>query len=237
MSRQLIRRHLSALLATSVLLAAAGCSADETDAVATTDTSAPSDVTTSAETSTTATTAPRSTITTDRTVEPADDCRRIADLESNDELQRWRVVNDGVMGGQSSGGIEVEASVLIIEGEIVTDGGGFSSIRLQLDEPLGDATSLRFRIRTDGRRYELTASDATQGQDRRISHQGPIPADGGDAWEEVEVDLATLKASIFGQAVDTDPFDPTTAVEIGIILADGIDGPFRFELDWISVCS
>jgi len=50
------------------------------------------------------------------------------------------------------------------------------------------------------------------------------------------VDFNDLDASIFGQPVDVDPFQPEAAVEVGIILADERDGPFRFELDWIQAC-
>ncbi|MGA0330705.1 MAG: CapA family protein, partial [Ilumatobacteraceae bacterium] len=36
---------------------------------------------------------------------------------------------------------------------------------------------------------------------------------------------------------DAVPFDPQNATQIGIILSDGNDGPFRLELDWIDACS
>jgi hypothetical protein len=166
----------------------------------------------------------------------AADCVVVADLDDPAELQRWRIVNDGVMGGRSSAQADVGDSVVSLDGEIVTDGGGFSSIRLSLDEPLGEVRQLVLRIRTDGRAYELTMADTVPGRDRRVSHQAPIPAEGGSGWEEVVVDLADLEASIFGRPVAVEPFDPTAAVEVGIILADGADGPFRFELDWIRAC-
>lgn len=167
---------------------------------------------------------------------PAQDCRPLADLEDADELARWRVVNDGVMGGRSSADANVVDGVLILAGDIVTDGGGFSSVRLALDEPPGDVTGLLLRVRTDGRSYDLTVADAAPGRDPRISHQGPIPAIGDGEWEEVAVDFDDLDASIFGQPVDADPFQPEAAVEVGIILADERDGPFRFELDSIQAC-
>ena len=50
------------------------------------------------------------------------------------------------------------------------------------------------------------------------------------------VGFEELEPSIFGRSVVVDPFDPTTAVEIGIILADGTDGPFEYQLDWIRTC-
>ena len=241
-----------------VVLVATGCSAGGSAATATSDptpisrpvdvssTAASSVTTPSSVTATMATTgtddgasgdrsAPTSTAARD--VDEIEACRPLADLDDEDELRRWRIVNDGVMGGRSTAEATVSSdAVLSLAGEIVTDGGGFSSVRLALDQPLGEATGLLLRIRTDGRPYELTVSDAAPGRDRRVSHQAPIPTVGGDRWEEVLVSFADLEASLFGRAVDVAPFDPGAAVEVGIILADGVDGPFRFELDWLRTC-
>lgn len=196
--------------------------------------------TTSTSTSTPPTTGPTSTTAPsegERADETGDDgCRIVADLEAPEELGRWRIVNDGVMGGRSSAEAGVADSVLVLTGEIVTDGGGFSSVRLDLDEPLGDVTRLQLRVRTDGRRYDVTMADAAPGRDRRVSHQAPIEAAEAGEWDEVSVDLTDLATSIFGQSVVVDPFVPAAAVEVGIILADGADGPFRIELDWIRAC-
>lgn len=181
---------------------------------------------------------PADTTTSTVVADPLDvGCRSVADLDDEDELRRWSVVNDGVMGGRSSAEATADDSVLAIDGEIVTDGGGFSSIRLALAEPLGDDVSrLVVRLRTDGRAYELTVSDAAPDRDRRVSHQAPILAAGSGDWEVVEVMFGDLEASIFGRPVDVDPFEPGAAVEVGIILADGSDGPFHLELDWIRAC-
>lgn len=202
----------------------------------TTDTDQPSEPTTS-------TAPPSSTTTIDppatdsaTTAPPDPSCRSVADFEDEEELRRWRIVNDGVMGGRSSAEADVVDGVLILDGEIVTDGGGFSSVRLALDRPLTDATGLLLRLRTDGRPYEVTLADTAPGRDRRTSHQGAIAAVGADEWEEVLVDFDDLDASIFGRPVEVDPFEPGSAVEVGIILADGTDGPFNLEVDWILAC-
>ena len=242
-----------------VVLVAAGCSAGGSAATPTSDptpisrpvevsSTVASSVTTPSSTSTSTSTSVTTTTTsanadgaTPSSSVPGPDealvCRPLADLDDEEELRRWRIVNDGVMGGRSSAEATVSSdAVLSLAGEIVTDGGGFSSVRLALDQPLGEATGLLLRIRTDGRPYELTVSDAAPGRDRRVSHQAPIPTVGGDRWEEVLVSFADLEASLFGRAVDVAPFDPGAAVEVGIILADGVDGPFRFELDWLRTC-
>ncbi len=230
------------------LVPVAACGADEPSGAPATSTS-DADTTASEPTPTTRTdtTASELTSTTDEsppstttsTTSPATsdpDCRLVADLDDPEELARWQIVNDGVMGGRSSAEATVESSVLALAGEIVTDGGGFSSVRLDLAEPLGEVTSLLVRLRTDGRAYELTMADAADGRDRRISFQALLPTEGTGDWEEVTVEFDDLEASVFGRRVEVEPFEPTAAIEVGIILADGADGPFLLELDWFRAC-
>ena len=33
------------------------------------------------------------------------------------------------------------------------------------------------------------------------------------------------------------PFEPAQATSIGLFLADGLDGPFMIEVDWIDACA
>jgi len=70
----------------------------------------------------------------------------------------------------------------------------------------------------------------------RVTHYNPIPAVGGD-WEVVVVPLIGMESRVFGNLVTSEPFDPDQATQIGVILADGIDGEFTFEIDWIDACA
>ena len=58
------------------------------------------------------------------------------------EEQPWVVVNDGVMGGRSQGVMTTEADQMQFSGNIVTDGGGFSSVRRLLDGGLDESDRL-----------------------------------------------------------------------------------------------
>lgn len=226
------------LLVAVIALVAAACGGDGSTAasdryaddppsttVPATTTSAAPATTTTAEASTTTTAAPATTTT----VAPEPACVRVTDFESND----WFIVNDGVMGGRSDARGGIGESVLTWTGTIVTQGGGFSSIRGAVDGQLVGATELAMRIRTDGRAYELLADDASS---NRVTHYNPIDAAGGD-WEIATVPLTGMEPRIFGNLVTADPFDPDRATQIGVILADGIDGDFSFEIDWIDACA
>ena len=49
--------------------------------------------------------------------------------------------------------------------------------------------------------------------------------------------LTGMESRVFGNLVTSELFDPDQATQIGVILADGIDGEFALEIDWIDACS
>jgi len=158
-------------------------------------------------------------------------CQRLSESEE----QPWLVVNDGVMGGRSEGAISTETGEIQFAGTIVTDGGGFSSVRRALYDGLGESAALQLRVRADQRQYEVLLADVDS-QAYRVTYYAPLELEGDD-WQVVEVSFEDLEARIFGRLVDAPPFQPGKATTIGIILADGDDGEFLFELDWINACT
>ncbi|MEA5558051.1 CIA30 family protein [Nodularia spumigena] len=187
-----------------------------------------------------ATAAPAPTSTTVPSPSPSPsseaDCRRVEEFGPG-AADRWIIVDDGVMGGRSQGNATIADDAMRFSGLIETEGGGFSSVRALVPaDALAGATELRFRARSDGRTYELIADDGVAGRDGRVSHFGRIPLTGADAWEEVSVSLTDLEARIFGTPVDDVAFDPAQAASIGVILADGTDGPFELTIDRIDAC-
>jgi hypothetical protein len=178
----------------------------------------------------------RATTTTANVIEPTNidtgrSCQRLPESEE----QPWVVVNDGVMGGRSQGAVTSETNQMQFTGNIVTDGGGFSSVRRLLDGGLDESDRLQLRLRTDERRYEVLLTDIDS-QAYRVTYYAPLETE-GDGWQVIDVSFDDLEARIFGRRVDAPPFQPQNVTTIGVILADGADGEFSLELDWISACS
>lgn len=170
--------------------------------------------------------------TTDRTPR-----RRLTDFDSDRANQRWRVVNDDVMGGQSLGGLSFDAGILIFEGEINTDGGGFSSLRLPLEpHALDRYDRIELRARPDGRDYIVTLDDDPASRNRRVSHRAPIEFAGPREWQTVSVPFDDFFPAIFGKPIDDLPLRKDLATRLGLMISDGADGPFRLEVDWIDLC-
>ncbi|MGB3733802.1 MAG: CIA30 family protein [Ilumatobacter sp.] len=173
------------------------------------------------------------------TTDAANPCRRLTDFD-DEHQDRWAIVDDGVMGGRSSGAIGIADSIMRFSGTIVTDGGGFTSVRCRLDgAEMAGTTRMSMRVRADDRVYGVTLEDDAEVGERSVSHRADLDMTGdvdADGWTVTSIDYAQLSPSVFGRAVDAPPFDPDAAREIGIIIADGVDGGFSLDIDWVDVC-
>lgn len=116
-------------------------------------------------------------------------CRRLTDFDDGEGADGadWFVVDDGVMGGRSAGTVGFVDFAMRFTGDVVTAGGGFTSVRLTLsDDGLAGSDFLVLRVRTDRRIYGLTLEDNAQAGGRTISHGADLTVDGPtdtDGWQ------------------------------------------------------
>lgn len=160
--------------------------------------------------------------------EPAEDthphARPFTDFSDDDHNDRWRSVNDNVMGGRSLGDFAFDDGIMTFTGSINTNGGGFASVRFQLDpntltytpdttdDSAADGeqgveaadpipfTRIQLRIKTDGRPYRLLLADDTRYQRRTISHRALLSPPPPPAQDQDQPPDA--------QPTDTDPAAP-----------------------------
>jgi NADH dehydrogenase [ubiquinone] 1 alpha subcomplex assembly factor 1 len=143
----------------------------------------------------------------------------------------WQVVNDGVMGGRSSGFVQVADGALRFSGTLVTQGGGFTSVRAPVALDLRGQLGLELRVRGNGRPFEVELDDGTRGYGRNVSRRAAFSTT--DEWTVVRVPFATLRSSIFGNAVTAPPIDLGQIRSVGLYILDGRDGAFWLEVDYI----
>jgi len=152
------------------------------------------------------------------------------DFAAADEAS-WDVVNDGVMGGRSAGYVAVEAGTLRFTGTLVTQGGGFTLVRARRVVDLTGQIGLELRVRGSGRRFEVEVDDGLRSYGRSVSRRAAFPSSA--EWTLVRVPFATLRSTIFGQAVNASPIDLARIRGVALYMADAKDGPFRLEVDYI----
>jgi hypothetical protein len=148
---------------------------------------------------------------------------------------QWSVVNDGVMGGRSSGFVELKEGALRFTGTLVTQGGGFTLTRAPRRVDLTGATALELRVRGSGRSFQVELDDGTRGYGRNVSRRASFATTA--EWTVVRVPFSALRSTIFGQQVDAPPLDPARIQSVGLYMADGKDGTFWLEVDYIRAVS
>jgi hypothetical protein len=143
----------------------------------------------------------------------------------------WDVVNDGVMGGRSAGFVAIDESTLRFTGTLVTQGGGFTSVRARRAADLTGQQGIELRVRGSGRQFEVELNDGVRTYGRTVSRRAPFATTA--EWTVVRVPFSALRSTVFGQAVNAPPIDVSRIQSVGLYMADGQDEPFRLEVDFV----
>jgi NADH dehydrogenase [ubiquinone] 1 alpha subcomplex assembly factor 1 len=161
--------------------------------------------------------------------------RTLFSFNNPESARQWQTVNDGVMGGRSDGSIRInEFKNLEFFGTLsLANNGGFASVRSR-----GSALSLRngdsisVNVRGDGREYTLNLY--TPARRMAFSYRATFQTKKNE-WIEVNVPLSRFVATSFGRVVSNSPLNPGQVTGIGVFLGDKKPGPFKLEIDSISV--
>ena len=144
------------------------------------------------------------------------------------------------LGGRSSGDFKVRDGVMDFRGVLNTNGGGFSSCVPQTSHGLTGFRELRLRVRGDGRRYSVRVRLAglRGGVSYRASFGTRRSAPGGaeqpGPWQTVWIPFSNFIPQWRGRRLELPPMDPSKVIGLGVTMSDGVDGPFRIELDEIA---
>jgi monofunctional biosynthetic peptidoglycan transglycosylase len=160
--------------------------------------------------------------------------KRIYSFEGQDNSALWVRVNDGVMGGLSQSTLTLtQEGTAVFSGTLsLANHGGFASVRTYpYDFALGEYAGLAFRVKGDGRGYKLRL----RSDDRLDSpaYEADFETAAG-TWTTVRIPFADLRPTFRGRRLRNMPvLDGTAVRQIGFMIADKREGPFRLEIDWI----
>ncbi|MBW8369316.1 MAG: CIA30 family protein [Arenimonas sp.] len=167
---------------------------------------------------------------------PESAMRTLMNFDSSPQEPRWVAVNDGVMGGLSSGGPVMGDNQLDFSGVLsLANNGGFSSVRtVGRDFDLGDATEVVLRVRGDGRSYQLRLATDARYRGLSVSYGAEFKTTAGE-WTQVRLPLSSLQPTVRGFALQGPPMDAANVREIGLLIGDKREGAFALSVDWIAV--
>ena len=137
-------------------------------------------------------------------------------IAAGDSFREWASLNDTIMGGSSRAGCRISDQGLVLEGEVVSEGGGFVSCRSPVYRPpldLSSYTGLRLTLDGEGRSFKF----AVACRDGVFGLTELIP--GGLRW------VTTVATEPTGTTVVAIPFDRLQPV----VRAQPVSLPVRFD--------
>ncbi|MDJ0654610.1 MAG: CIA30 family protein [Xanthomonadales bacterium] len=140
----------------------------------------------------------------------------------------WVIIDDGVMGGRSAGNVREEDDRFVFYGNLsLQNNGGFSSMRLPLNQGLDGYSGIRITVRGDGRVYQLRLRHGSRFDG--VSWVREFVS--SDVWMTLDIPFKDFRPGFRGRSVPrAGPVIPEDVRQIGILLGDKNPGPFRLEI-------
>ena len=158
---------------------------------------------------------------------------------SSTSAANWQIVNDSVMGGISRSTLELnDEGFALFSGTVsLENNGGFASVRTQATAPadLSDFEGLSVRVFGDGKTYCLRVKTVKNGRITSYSYEARFNTSPGE-WQTHKLPYSDFVPVFRGNSVRGNPELNTDAViELGFMIQDGQEGPFRLGVSSISV--
>ena len=146
------------------------------------------------------------------------------------EWKDWFIVNDGVMGGvsQSSAKLTADQTMLFTGNVSLENNGGFASVRHVADMiSFTDSKGVALRVKGDGNKYQLRfrTSNRFDGVAYMVSFETKR-----DEWLDLVFPWDRFSPTFRGRTVKAPPLAPEKIGQVGFLIADKQQGPFRLEV-------
>lgn len=157
----------------------------------------------------------------------------IFNFNKDSNTQGWTVVDDVVMGGQSSGKIKInEDGNGVFEGEVsLENNGGFSSLRYRLDKTeVKGFSKIVIKILGDGKKYQFRIKSNSSDY-----HSFIAPFSTSGEWQEIKIKLQSMYPSFRGQKLNMPNFSNDYFEEITFLIGNKKNESFQLMIDKIEL--
>ena len=157
----------------------------------------------------------------------------IFDFDASSDLTKWIVVDDVVMGGKSSGSIDIDKNGHgVFKGTVsLENNGGFSSLRYRSDRiSTNPFTKVVLRVKGDGKVYQFrirAKSSDYYSYIRKFRTSGK--------WETIEIPLTEMYPSFRGRTLDIPPYSNQGIEEVAFLIGNKEAEDFVLRIDRIEL--
>lgn len=157
----------------------------------------------------------------------------IFDFNKNAEINDWKIIDDVVMGGKSSGTFKLSPEGFgAFEGTVsLENNGGFSMVRYQFDKmKVNEKQKIIIKLKGDGKSYQLRIKDKSANY---YSYIASFTTSG--EWQEIEISLKDMYPAFRGKKLDLPNFDHNYMEEISFLIGNKKSEKFRLLIDQIEL--
>jgi NADH dehydrogenase [ubiquinone] 1 alpha subcomplex assembly factor 1 len=154
---------------------------------------------------------------------------------SNLASQQWQIVNDGVMGGKSESQFQIneDGNGLFLGKVSLKNSGGFASVFNRQPLNLGGFSSIRLRVRSDGKRYSFRVKTGTGESAAPWWYESRFETV-RDEWLDIILPLKGFTPTYRGrEPKNAPPLNPEKIIQYGFLISDKQQGEFRIEVESI----
>jgi hypothetical protein len=151
------------------------------------------------------------------------------ELFPSELITDWNIINDGVMGGQSTSAYTIRnTGELLFEGTVsLANGGGFASVKSsELSKEVPDHfSSVKLLLKGDGHSYYLRLYPDHKEKGVAYVHDFKTKP---DVWQSIELSLNEFYPTFRGNPIDDmPPLSSNMIRNTGFMIKDGQAGSFR----------
>ncbi|MFT7336382.1 MAG: NADH dehydrogenase [ubiquinone] 1 alpha subcomplex assembly factor 1 [Porticoccaceae bacterium] len=157
----------------------------------------------------------------------------IFDFNKNADIQAWKIIDDAVMGGMSSGSFKLNPDGQgVFEGTVsLENNGGFSMVRYSFDKmKVNNNNKIIIKLKGDGKNYELRIKDNSSNY---YSYIRPFTT--SREWQEIEIPLKDMYPSFRGRKLDLPNFSKNHIEEIVFLIGNKKPEKFKLLIDKIEL--
>jgi NADH dehydrogenase [ubiquinone] 1 alpha subcomplex assembly factor 1 len=148
---------------------------------------------------------------------------------------KWRIVNDGVMGGLSSSKAIVQDDKIIFSGSVsLENNGGFASLRSPVkDYDFSKFSGFEVKIKGDGKRYSISMKETSYFTGYFYTKSFETKR---DEWIVIQIPFNQFKLYYFGEKTNSSKKNPIDKIkEISLLIGDKQEGNFEAAISHVKL--